>query len=314
MKFSIVIPLYNKALYIKETLQSLVDQTKLPYEIIIVDDKSTDNSLHKVKTFFKNLPLHLKKIKVKIIELDKNNGIGYTRNSGFLAATGDVVSFLDADDLYTNDLIKAANVLMSSYSIDFLILGIQFFPSNEILPKINKIKNELTQISSVISVTSNAYCINEPLKLITSTNFYMGVGSNVMLRRTQGTAISFTEEPIIYEGIDYWYRVLRSVLTKGNSKVGLLMGAHLKVREVFGSASRKRYNNWREIDYPPVLTRFKSSTDYYDKRLKRVVATRWINHALLSINSLNQKIIFILKYRGLFFKTLPYFLMHKLKK
>ena len=312
MKFSIVIPLYNKALYIKETLQSLVNQTKLPYEIIVVDDKSTDDSLKITKDFFRKTPLHFNEVIIQIIELENNYGIGYARNKGFSKASGDVVSFLDADDLYANDLIKTANVLMSTYAMDFLILGIQLFPSNKIYPNINKIKNKITQISSIISITSNAYCINNPLELITSHNFYMGVGSNVMLKREHAGSIKFIEERIIYEGIDYWYRVLRSLSNKRNN-IGLLMGEYLQVREVPESASRKRYNNWHQIDYPPVLTRFKKSTDYYDKRLKGVVAKRWINHALFSLNNTNQKIVFIFKYRSVFLQQIHYFFLHKFK-
>ena len=313
MKFSIVIPLYNKAPYIKETLQSLVNQTKLPYELIIVDDKSTDDSLKIAKDFLKNVPLCFNEVIIKIIELEKNYGIGYARNRGFSITSGDVVSFLDADDLYADNLIKTANVLMSTYTIDFLILGIQFFPSNKILPNINKIKNKITQISSIISITPNAYCINNPLELITSEDFYMGVGSNVMLKKIHGESIKFIEERIIYEGIDYWYRVLQDVLNKANNNIGLLMGEYLQVRQVPGSASRKRYNKWNQIDYPPVLTRFKKSRYYYDKRLMSVVAKRWINHALSSLKSTNQKVVFIFKYRSVFLKQIHYFFLHKLK-
>ncbi len=312
MKYSIVIPLYNKALYIKETLQSLVDQTKAPYELIIVDDKSTDDSLKNVRDFLRMVPSHFKKVIVQIIELDDNYGIGYARNIGFSKTTGDVVSFLDADDLYADDLIKTADVLMSTYTIDFLILGVQFFPSKKIYPNIDKIKNKITSITSIISITSNAYRIDTPLKLITSHDFYL-LGSNAFIKREHAESIKFIEDRIIYEGIDYWYRVLRSLLNKRSYNIGLLMGEYLQVREVPESASRKRYNNWNQIDYPPVLTRFRNSTDYYDKLLMGVVTKRWINHALSSLNSSNQKMRFILKYRRVFLKQIHYFFLHKFK-
>lgn len=304
MRFSIIIPLYNKAAYIKETLHSLAVQSKLPYELIIVDDKSTDDSLQIVKDYLKLAPICFKRIRVELIELKKNYGIGYARNIGFSKATGDIVSFLDADDIYKENLIETAINVMSLHTINFLVLGIELFPSNRVYPKIDKLKKELTLIKP------NVYRINNPLKLITSHNFYL-LGSNVVLKKTYGESIKYIEEPIIYEGIDYWYRVLKKMIIKERNTVGLLMGEFLKVREVPGSASRKKYNHWKEIDYPPVLTRFKNSKEYYDKRLKGVVSKRWINHAMSSLNSLSQKIKFIIRYRKIFLNQIHYFFLHK---
>ena len=140
-------------------------------------------------------------------------------------------------------------------------------------PKIDKLKEELTEIEPYL------FRIKTPLKVITSHDFYL-LGSNVILRKSYGESIKYIEEPIIYEGIDYWYRVLKKVILEDKNTVGLLMGEFLKVREVPGSASRKKYNHWKEIDFPPVLTRFKDSKEHYDKRLKGVVSRRWINHAM----------------------------------
>ncbi len=305
MKFSIVIPLYNKAPYIKETLQSLVDQKKLPHELIIVDDKSTDDSLKHVMDFLENIPSHFNEVKVEIIELEKNYGIGYARNIGFSKTTGDVVGFLDADDIYAPGLIHTADVLMSSHEIDFLVFGIRLFPSNTIYPDVNKLKGLLTQI------TSQAYSIKRPLKTITSHHFYMGVGSNVIAKRECMAPVKFIEKIKFYEGIDYWYRVLKVVLSNENNNVGLLMGGLLNVREVQGSASRKKYERWDEIDFPPVLSRYEKSKNVYDKLLMEVVGKRWLKHAVQNLNSIKQKLIFIFKYRVIYLKQMYYFVLRK---
>lgn len=273
MRFSIVIPLYNKAAYIKESLHSLATQSKLPFELIIVDDKSTDNSLQIVKDYLKLAPNCFKDIRVELVELKKNYGIGYARNVGFSKVTGDIVSFLDADDIYKESLIETISNIISLYNINFLVLGIKLFPSNRVYPKIDKLKEELTEIKPYL------FRIKTPLKVITSHNFYL-LRSNVILRKSYGESIKYIEEPIIYEGIDYWYRVLKKVILEDKNTVGLLMGEFLKVREEPGSASRKKYNHWKEIDFPPVLTRFKDSKEHYDKRLKGVVSRLWINHAM----------------------------------
>ena len=304
MKFSIVIPLYNKALFIKETLQSLVDQTKQPYELIIVDDKSTDGSLQQVRDFLEDTAPHFNDVRVEIIELEENNGIGYARNTGFSKTTGDIVSFLDADDIYATDLIYTADILMSSHKIDFLVLGILSFPSNRGYPDLNKLNRQL------IPITSQAYRIKYPLQTITSLEFYMGVGSNVMVKRKWMLNERFIEEKLFYEGIDYWYRILKEVL-KNNNNIGLLMGNFLKVREVSGSESRKKYKRWDEIDFPPLLSRYQTSKDIYDQLMMGVVCKRWLLHAIKNLNSIKQKFIFIFKYRVICLKQLYYFILRK---
>ena len=305
MKFSVVIPLHNKELYIEETLASLASQTQKPFELIIVDDYSTDRSLEVARNYLARNQILFKDTRIEIIELKANYGVGYARNVGFSKTTGDLVSFLDADDLYEKDLLKTASSLMKQYNIDFLVVGIQLFPSNEICPEIEKLETEITPI------TEEVYYLNQPLKTVTSHNFYMGVGSNVILKRPYGESVKYIEQRIIYQGIDYWYRVLKKMLSEGTPKIGLLMGAYLKVREVPGSASRKTYKHWNEIDFPPVLSRFKHSSDYYDKRLMGVVGSRWIQHALSSLNSFSQKLKFIINYRMVFLKQGYYFFLHK---
>lgn len=305
MKFSIVIPLYNKALYVRETLQSLANQTKLPHEIIIVDDKSTDDSLKNVMLYLNNAPKQFKKVRVEIIRLDENRGVGYARNVGFEKTTGDIVSFLDADDMYEENLLQVTEELMLHNNIDFLILGIQLFPTYEVYPKLQKIEKELVQ------QTPQLYTFKHPLKTITSFNFYMGVGSNVIIKRDLGSTVQYIEENIFYEGIDYWYRVLRNMLANKNANIGLLMGNYLKVREVPGSASRKKYQKWNDIDVPPVLTRFKNSKDYFDRRLKGVVSLRWIKHALANLSSRSEKVKFIINYKRIFLNQFHYYFLHK---
>ncbi|CAM1345032.1 glycosyltransferase family 2 protein [Tenacibaculum amylolyticum] len=305
MKFSIVIPLYNKALYVRETLESLANQTKLPYEVIIVDDKSTDDSLNEVLEYLDNIPKRFEKVRVEIIRLEENRGVGYARNVGFKKTTGDIVSFLDADDIYEENLLEVTEEIMLHNNIDFLILGIQLFPTYEVYPKLHKIQKEL------IRHTPELYTFQHPLKTITSHNFYMGVGSNVIIKRTLGSSVKYIEENIFYEGIDYWYRVLRNMLANKNANIGLLMGNYLKVREVQGSASRKKYPKWDDIDIPPVLTRFKNSKDYFDRRLKGVVSLRWIKHALANLSNRSEKVKFIINYKRIFLNQLHYYFLHK---
>ncbi len=89
--FSIVIPLYNKANHIKTTLRSVLDQNFRDFEIIIINDGSTDDSLGVVEAFSDE------RINIYSIE---NNGVSYARNFGVTKATTEFIVFLDADDIW----------------------------------------------------------------------------------------------------------------------------------------------------------------------------------------------------------------------
>ncbi len=94
--FSIVMPLYNKEKYIKKTLTSVINQIYTNFELIIVNDGCTDNSVEIAKDF--------KDSRIKIIH-QENNGLSSARNSGIKAASYDYIAFLDADDLWCEDYL-----------------------------------------------------------------------------------------------------------------------------------------------------------------------------------------------------------------
>ena len=301
-------PLYNKAPYVEETLLSLINQTKLPSELIIVDDKSTDESLQIVRDFLEENAPQFKDIRVEIIELEENRGVGFARNVGFKKTTGDVVSYLDADDLYASDLISTTDILMTSHDVDFLVVGLHFFPSNGLSPNLEKLNQKLTPL------VHDAYRMEEPLKVVTYMHFLMGVGSNLFVKRKWMESITFYEKRNFYEGIDYWFRVLKEVMKTNSKSVALLMGNRLKVREVPGSASRKKFKRWDEIHYPPLLITCKGSKDYYDKLMMGVVGKRWLRYSVKNLNSTKQKLIFIFKYKHLYRNQLYYYCLRKLNK
>ncbi len=95
MKISVIITSYNQKTYLRQTLNSVIAQTLLPYEIIICDDCSTDGSQRMIKDYERRYP-NL----IKAIYQDFNIGVTRNRNMGIKMATGDYVSTLDGDDLY----------------------------------------------------------------------------------------------------------------------------------------------------------------------------------------------------------------------
>ena len=91
---SIVMPAYNCADYIEETLQSVLMQTYENWEVVVVDDQSTDDTKKIVKAFA------TKDKRIRLLELEKNSGVAIARNRGIVAARGNYIAFLDSDDLW----------------------------------------------------------------------------------------------------------------------------------------------------------------------------------------------------------------------
>ncbi|MFC4817358.1 glycosyltransferase family 2 protein [Flavobacterium sp. GCM10023249] len=121
---SIIIPSYNKASFIKDTLQSVLNQSYLNWECIIIDDGSTDDSELIIKDFANSDPRFV--FLPKDIKLPK--GPSSSRNLGIQKAKGEFVLFLDADDLLSSDCLEnRMKYFEENKDNDFLVFQMQRF-------------------------------------------------------------------------------------------------------------------------------------------------------------------------------------------
>ncbi len=95
---SVIIPTYNAETFLAETIQSVLDQTYTNFELIIVDDASTDQTSKIVREF--DDP------RVKFIQHEKNLGADIARHTGLQASSGEIVTFWDHDDLFHPENIQ----------------------------------------------------------------------------------------------------------------------------------------------------------------------------------------------------------------
>ena len=100
---SVIIPMYNAARFVTETLESVRGQTYKDWELIIVDDGSTDSSVERVQEF---LSLHPCRAQLLSHQHGENRGTSASRNLGLENAKGEYVSFLDADDVWNPDFLE----------------------------------------------------------------------------------------------------------------------------------------------------------------------------------------------------------------
>uniref|UniRef100_UPI004048C322 glycosyltransferase family 2 protein n=1 Tax=Algoriphagus sp. TaxID=1872435 RepID=UPI004048C322 len=113
---SVIIPVYNAEKTIWRTLESVKDQTYQNFEIIVINDGSSDNSLFIVNSFITSFA----DLEIKLID-KKNAGVSSARNDGLKIAQGTWISLLDSDDEWLpNKLEKQLLIVSSDPSIDFL--------------------------------------------------------------------------------------------------------------------------------------------------------------------------------------------------
>ena len=110
MKFSVIIPLYNKAPYVRKALETVCAQTYRDYEIIVINDGSTDNSAIIAEEYLNGV----EGISYKILS-QPNAGVSAARNNGVAQASGDYIAFLDADDWWEPTYLERMVQLIKEY-------------------------------------------------------------------------------------------------------------------------------------------------------------------------------------------------------
>jgi glycosyltransferase involved in cell wall biosynthesis len=98
---AVVIPVYNGAAFIHQTLASVAAQSRPVSQVVLVDDGSTDDSLVRVKEWADRLP-------ITVVEMPVNSGVSAARNAGLATVDTDVVALLDADDIWLPDHVELA--------------------------------------------------------------------------------------------------------------------------------------------------------------------------------------------------------------
>ncbi|RKO63036.1 bifunctional glycosyltransferase/CDP-glycerol:glycerophosphate glycerophosphotransferase [Caldibacillus debilis] len=128
-KLSIIVPIYNVENYLEDCLNSLLRQNYENYEVIMVDDGSTDNSkeiMHKYAEKYENFFAFSK----------ENGGLGQARNYGAERATGDYITFVDSDDIVADGSYKLMMDTILKTNSDFIIGNVVRFNSNKEFPSV----------------------------------------------------------------------------------------------------------------------------------------------------------------------------------
>lgn len=183
--FSVVIPTHNRAGLILKTLNSVLSQTHRDYEVVVVDDASTDDTEQVLA------PL-IQTHRIRYIRHDQNYERAQSRNTGMRNARGSFVTFLDSDDLmYPTNLEDAANFIKAN-------------PETKLFHNLYQLVDDHDRVLCRYDFPSLA----DPLYAITGGNFLASIG--VFIHRDIFQNYSFDTSPVLTgsEDWDFWLQVV----------------------------------------------------------------------------------------------------------
>lgn len=202
-KISVIIPTYNYGEYVSEALDSVLAQTYKDYEIIVIDDGSTDNTKDIVGKYIENSIGNIKYI------YQENKGVSNARNTGIKNARGEYIAFLDADDIWFPDKLE---------------LQMDLFEKN---PELGLVFCNTFSFNEHSSSKKTGFQLNpagEPAKILQSLVIRNRISTNTVIvkKRYFDKTGLFDEDLRFGEDYDMWLRIakyykvdyLNTVLTK----------------------------------------------------------------------------------------------------
>lgn len=165
-RFSVVVPCYNSFCKMEECLKSLENQTFKDFEVVFIDDCSKDDTFDKLKHYLKET-----KLDYKLIKNEENLGAGLTRNKGIENATGEYITFLDADDYIEKETLELLNNVIEKEKVDCVLFDYYYkTKKNNIYGKTisntreGKVEKSIALVNSTGSTCCKVYLLKNILK------------------------------------------------------------------------------------------------------------------------------------------------------
>lgn len=238
---SIVIPMYNAEAYVIDTINSVLKQSYQGFEIIVVDNCSTDTS----RTLVKNI----EDSRISLIELDYNSGgPARPRNIGIENAKGDYIAFLDADDVWKKNKLESQLLFLKENNIEFTSSDCILIDDedNEIkLGLLSRIYSKFTKKKTLCDVMKNNFILT----------------SSVLIKKTLLKKFNEDKKYIAVEDFDMWLDVLANnedIYKYQNEKL-------IQYRILEGSISNRKNALNQELKANLVLANFVLQHSQYTK-------------------------------------------------
>lgn len=206
IKVSVIVPIYNVENYLKKCLDSIINQTLKDIEIICINDCSSDSSKDIVLEYAK------KDKRIKLINHEENQGLGFARNTGFDNSSAEYISFIDSDDFISNDYIEHLYDTAVKYNADIVFTN-NIYTVNEnkgyIKPYYhNRLKKWKKYYKDICFEGASFFNVNTPEKENTP-EYPLAVSWNKLYKKEfmQKNKLIYSQVRIA-EDVDIFYRIL----------------------------------------------------------------------------------------------------------
>jgi glycosyltransferase involved in cell wall biosynthesis len=223
---SVVIPAYNTELFLPEAIESVLKQTYTDFEIIIVDDGSTDGTSDKAKSYLHDPRVHY-------IYQD-NKGVCAARNTGIRKSQGGLVAFLDADDVWLSEKLEKQVLLFDENEVGLVYCMIEHIDDD----------------GNVLPHLSWPHPVGATYKDMLHTNWIVGSGSSVVIRKNAFDKVGFFDEELRgLEDMDMWIRILRHYKSSYVDSVLVKIRRHIKSMQAQKMAGKSINLKKRQDEY-----------------------------------------------------------------
>ena len=235
IEFSVIIPLYNKALSISNTIHSVLSQTYPYFELIIVNDGSTDNSLEIASSFNDS--------RIKVYN-KPNGGVSSARNYGIGEAKKDYISFLDGDDLWFENCLDEFKTLIENYQKAQV-----FCTSHTLSVKSIASRNRRYYVDNFWKQNAISYARNNTALVCTGCIAF----ERQCLERVEGFNTNLTHG----EDLDFWHRLANNFTFAKSEIITMLYRLNAenrsdttKLRKAINFVNRNEANDkFEALDY-----------------------------------------------------------------
>lgn len=212
MKFSVLIAHYNNAEYFMQCYESLKKQTFQDFEIIVVDDCSTDDSFEKIQNYCNG------DSRVKFFQNSENKGVGFTKKRCVEEASGEICGFVDPDDALTEDAIEFS---VKAHNNDCIATYSQFYLCDEnlkikkIFKKTTKVKNNNPLFFNIHFEVAHFFTFKKEAYLRTegiNPNYKVAEDIDYILKLYKIGSFQFIKKPL------YLYRIHKTGLSHDETK------------------------------------------------------------------------------------------------
>lgn len=312
-KISIIIPCYNSYKYMERCLRNFEEQTLKNFELIIIDDCSTDD------TYFKLLEYKNKSfLDIKIFKLEKNSGPGIAKSKGVELANCEYIMFCDSDDWYEVDTIEKIASLLENKNLDIILYDYNKIVKNKKIKAntLDRIEENFNNISSIIAKNDFSLCcmcIKKELFLkVKIPNLYNGEDvACIPLILSQAKNINFIKEALY----NYYFRE-NSISNKVSPRIPkqLLIAFDYLEKSFFLENELKEFLGIKIVLYGVTLNLFKMKKLEEIKDITLNFESKypnWNKNNYIKGLSISKKVYLYFLKRKLFFVNFLFSEIHK---